>query len=529
MPRGHFALLLHAHLPFVRHPEHDDFLEEDWLFEALVETYLPLLAMLSRFSAEQIPVRLTFSVTATLCAMLNDPLLRSRAERYMERGAELARREAAKPGVDPAWRELSEFYQHRYETALNAYRREWNRDVVGALAQFQEEGLIELAACAATHGFLPLMQSVPEAIHAQIQIGVDEHRRNFGRAPVGIWLPECAYLPGLEEELKAANLHWFVLDSHGVMLGQPRPRFAIFAPYFTQAGPACLARDRDSSRQVWSARDGYPGDPAYRDFYRDLGRDLPVEEVQAVYGADNASRFTGLKYHRITGAGLPKEPYVRAWAMAAADAHAGDFLRSRMAQFQELSGQLPVEPLVMAPFDAELFGHWWFEGPEFLDLFLRKAVFDQQDFQLCTPTDFLRGHPTQQVLQPSASSWGNRGYWEVWLDQSNHWIYPHLHEAARSMVRLARRYAIRELQQDEERCLRQLVRELLLAQSSDWAFLMKTGTAGDYPASRTRSHLANFQKLAASLENDGAVDVEFLLECEGRNNLFPEVEWRYYC
>ena len=140
--------------------------------------------------------------------------------------------------------------------------------MVGAFAQLQEDGMLEIITCAATHGFLPLMEYCPEAMRAQIFIGRDEYRECFGRDPTGIWLPECGYIPAVGKILQEANLRWFVIDAHGLMFGEPRPRFAIFSPYYTPAGPAVFARDRESSKQVWSAREGYPGDPAYREFYQ---------------------------------------------------------------------------------------------------------------------------------------------------------------------------------------------------------------------------------------------------------------------
>jgi 1,4-alpha-glucan branching enzyme len=309
------------------------------------------------------------------------------------------------------------------------------------------------------------------------------------------------------------------------MYGEPRPRFAIYSPYFTPSGPAVFGRDRESSKQVWSAREGYPGDPAYRDFYRDIGMDLPEEYLHAVLPATGHRRNTGIKYHRITGS-PHKEIYNRAWAMAAADHHAGDFLNARIGQIEHLRQNLPVEPIVLSPFDAELFGHWWYEGPEFLDFFLRKAAYDQETFRLTTPSIYLHENPTQQMLSPSPSSWGNKGYSEVWLDHCNSWIYPHLHTAARRMTEAARLHA-KTRSAFIDRTLKQLARELLLAQSSDWAFLMKTGTAVDYATRRSNDHILRFTRLWEMLES-AHQDEGLLAACEERDNLFPNVNWKHY-
>lgn len=525
MHQGTLALLLHAHLPWVRHPEFDEFAEEDWLYEAITETYIPLLKILRRYVVEKVPLKLTLTVTPTLCAMLRDPLLQGRAARYLERGVELARLEIDRTAADARVGPLARFYLDRFIEARDFYEKEIHRDVVGAFAQLQVEGVLEIITCAATHGFLPLMEAFPEAMRAQVFIGCDEYRECFGRDPIGIWLPECGYVPGIDRVLRDANLRWFVVDSHGLMYGQPSPRFAIYSPYYTPAGPAVFARDRESSKQVWSAREGYPGDPAYRDFYRDIGHELPEEYLHRVFPNVGHRRLTGIKYHRITGSET-KDVYNRGWAMGAADAHASDFVESRKRQIARLRSILPVEPIVLSPFDAELFGHWWFEGPEFLDLMLRKAVYDQDVFRLSSPTDYLAEHPTLQMVAPSPSSWGNKGYWEVWLDHCNAWIYPHLHEAARRMTSSARKHA-KTRSRFTRRLLAQMARELLLAQSSDWAFLMKTGTAREYATKRTKDHLLRFTRLYEMLQDDRR-DEALLAACEERDNLFPNIRWQHY-
>ncbi len=534
MSTGYLALVLHAHLPFVRHPEHEDFLEEDWFYEAISETYLPLLRVFHRLRDDGVPYRLTLSLTPTLCAMLRDPLLQRRYVRYLDRAIGLARAELERTRHEPALNDLARFYLERFLTCRNLFVDTWKGELIPVFRQLQDEGFLEIITCAATHGFLPLMEQYPEAVRAQIFAGCDDYRECFGRDPVGIWLPECAYVAGIDEVLQEANLRWFVIDSHGLMFGQPRPRYAIYAPCFTPSGPAAFARDRDSSRQVWSSEEGYPGDPAYRDFYRDIGFDLSAEYLAPFSPKDGPRKFTGLKYHRVTGRGVPsKDLYNRGWAEAAIDSHASHFMRSRAEQIGKLRGQMNVDPIVMSPFDAELFGHWWFEGPEFLDLVIRKSVYDQDAFQLTTPAQYLEKHPTAQLVAPSASSWGHKGYWEVWLDDSNSWIYPHLHAAARRMIETAGRYA--DLDQNStdpknqrtERALRQLARELLLAQSSDWAFLMKTGTAREYANSRTKSHILRFTRLYDQLRGEN-VDPDFLAQLEEKDNLFPTLQWRHY-
>jgi len=521
---GHLAIILHAHLPFVRHPEHEHFLEEDWLFEAITETYIPLLQMMQRLANDRVPFKLTMSITPTLCAMLEDELLRGRYVRHVELLIDLAGRERERNRNHSKLRELADFYFTLFSETRRFFVDEWKCDLLAAFRQRRETGALEVIASAATHGLLPVIQQQScKAARAQILIGRDVYVDLLHVDPRGFWLPECGYAPGLESLLQEANVRWFILDAHGLLFGNPRPRHAIYAPCYTLAGPAAFARDRDSSRQVWSAEEGYPGDPAYREFYRDVGFDLPMEHLGPV--ARGLRKFSGVKYHRITGREGEKDLYDRAAAEKAADAHAKHFLEQRRAQIRQLAA-VDGDPIIVAPFDAELFGHWWFEGPRFLELFIRKAAFDQDDFHLTTPSEYLGGHPTQQTIEPAASTWGDKGHLEVWLDQSNSWIYPHLHAAAKRMSEVSRLHA-NDPSPTADRILKQLARELLLAQASDWAFLMKSGTAREYAAMRTMDHLVRFNRLHDQFANN-AIDEKFLADCEWRHNLFPKVNWRYY-
>jgi 1,4-alpha-glucan branching enzyme len=526
MPTGYLSLVLHAHLPFVRHPEHIEFLEEDWLYEAITETYIPLLQVLNKLVDDGVNFQITMSLTPTLCSMLRDPLIQERYVRYIDRAIDLAKSEIRRTADEPHVNELARMYAEHFTSCRRLFTGRWKRDLVAAFADLQERGVLEIITCAATHGFLPLMDAYPEAVRAQILIARDHYNECFGRDPVGIWLPECGYSAGIEHVLQHANIRWFVLDSHGLMFGNPRPRYAIYAPCYTPGGPAAFARDRESSRQVWSAEEGYPGDPAYRDFYRDIGYDLSHEYLQPYLAPDGLRKFTGIKYHRITGRTDEKEIYNRGWAMGAVDHHAGNFMFNRQRQIENLCNSMNFDPIVVSPFDAELFGHWWFEGPQFLDLFIRKSVYDQQQYKLTTPTRYLAEHSTLQVVVPSASSWGHKGYWEVWLDESNSWIYPHLHAAARRMTQVARENND-NTSKLMNRALAQLARELLLAQSSDWAFLMKTGTASAYATKRTKDHLLRFTRLYDQIRSK-TIDEEFLHHCEWRDNIFPGINWRYY-
>ncbi|MFL6585047.1 MAG: glycoside hydrolase family 57 protein [Chthoniobacterales bacterium] len=520
MGKGHLALILHAHLPFVRHPEHPEFLEEDWFFEAITETYIPLIEMMQRLARDSVPLRLTMSVTPTLAAMLCDQLLRDRYVAHLDRLIALAQREIERNKRDDHLRSLAEFYYRWSIECRRCFVDQWNGDLVAAFRDLRDRGALELIGCAATHAVLPLFTRTPAAVRAQVLIGRDEFVRVFGKEPAGFWLPECAYSPELDAILQEANIRWFLLDAHGLMFANPQPIRAIYAPCYTPAGPAVFARDRESSRQVWSAREGYPGDPAYREFYRDIGFDLPLSQLGLA-----TRKFTGIKYHRVTGGSGEKQLYDRDAAHRVAEVHAQHFVEMRRRQIAELADS-HFEPVVVAPFDAELFGHWWFEGPEFLDQVIRKIAAHSSELQLSTPTDYLAAHPTQQTVAPTASSWGANGYLEVWLNEKTAWLYPHLHGAARRMMDVARRYAGGASVATNE-ILKQLARELLLAQASDWPFLVNAGTAKEYAARRATDHLLRFNRLYEQF-TAGQVDEQLLANCEWRDNLFPDVNWRYY-
>jgi 1,4-alpha-glucan branching enzyme len=520
---GYLALILHAHLPFVRHPEHEHFLEEEWFFEAITESYIPLLRMMQRLVSDDVPFKLTMSITPTLCAMLQDKLLRERYVRHLDLLIDLAERECKRNRGHLRLRELAGFYLNLFSKSRRFFVDEWRCDLLAGLRELQRTGALEIIASAATHGLLPLLwHQSRQAASAQVLIGRDLYGDLFGVHPKGFWLPECGYAPGLEALLQEANIRWFVLDAHGLLFGKPRPCRSIYAPCYTPAGPAAFARDRDSSRQVWNAQGGYPGDPAYREFYRDAGFDLSMEHLGPI--ARGSRKFSGMKYHRVTGSGQEKQLYDRATAENAAAKHASHFLEERRRRTHEIS-KLGFDPIVVIPFDAELFGHWWFEGPRFLELFIRKVA-SEQDFRLTTPSEYLAAYPTQQIIEPAASTWGENGHLGVWLDPSNAWIYPSLQTAAQRMSEAARRHA-EDCSPLADRVLKQLARELLLAQSSDWAFLMKTGTAREYATKRTLDHLARFDRLYDQFVTNDVAE-EFLRECEWRDNLFPNVNWRYY-
>lgn len=525
---GYLALVLHAHLPFVRHPEHEFFLEENWLFEAITETYVPLLLVFQGWERDGLPARLALTLSPTLCSMLRDPLLQTRYRRHLDQLIDLADKEAHRTALEPAFHELAVFYHERFQAIRETFAACQN-DLVRAFRQLQDAGRIEIITTAATHAILPLVSHHPPALRGQILVARDDYRTCFGREPEGFWLPECAYADRIEGVLREASIQWFVTETHGLLNASPRPRYGMFAPVLTPLGLAAFGRDHESARQVWSRHEGYPGDPRYRDFYRDIGFDLDLDYVRPYLMPPDKRSFTGLKYHRITGPTPEKLPYEPKAAREAVEEHARHFLHARAAQIRRLDTIMDRPPIVVAPYDAELFGHWWYEGPEFLDVMVRKACKEEPGLKLVTPGDYLRLHPTQQVARPAASSWGEEGYLRVWLNEQNEWVYRHAQAAELRMTELARHNSgsAEALTPLRQRALRQAGRELLLAQASDWSFILKSGTSSEYAARRVKDHLQRFTRLYEDILRD-RVGAAWLDEVESRDNIFPNLEYRYW-
>jgi 1,4-alpha-glucan branching enzyme len=550
MPSGYFSLVLHAHLPFVRHPEYPEFLEEDWLYEAITEVYLPLIFIFQNLHEAGARPRLAMNVSPPLCEMLADDLLQARYTRHLENLLELARKEVLRTRNDAAeFHDVALMYAENLSIALKLWDERYKRNLVNAFRQLQDEGVLEIITCGATHGFLPLI-STPQARRAQIEVAAANYRKHFGRDPRGIWLPECAYEHGIEDLLKDAGIEYFIGDTHAILYGDPRPRYGVYAPVSCPNGVLVFSRDVETSQQVWSAEIGYPGNDVYREFYRDVGWDLPLDYLRPHLHADAQRRHLGLKYYRITGRTASqqnKAAYQPAAAREKAAENAMHFVGERIRQARELNEKFGSRaPLVLSPYDAELFGHWWYEGPQFLDFFFRQLHWDQTEIKAISPGDYLDAGHAIQIQEPAASSWGENGYFKVWINEVNAWMYPYQHDAERRMTKLVNELASSEFKVQGprsdshfdleaktlnfeliQRTLNQMARELLLAQSSDWAFQIYKGTTVEYSTRRFKSHIHRFDLLGKMLET-GRADHELISEIERRDNIFPEIDFRVF-
>ena len=525
--KGYVSFILHAHLPFIHHPESEDYLEEEWLFEAISETYIPLLLNFKKLEEEKVDFRITMSLTPPLLNMLDNQLLQNRYINYLKKHIELCTKEVERTTFDSRLNELSKYYLDRYSNDLHVFKEVYNCNLINAFKHFQDIGVLEIITCGATHGYFPILYVNERTIKAQIAVGVQTYEKYFGKRPRGIWLPECGYVPEADKYLKEFGIEYIITESHGILYADPPPVFGTFAPIISPNGIVAFGRDIESSKQVWSSVCGYPGDFNYREFYRDIGYDADYEYIKPYIAKNGARVNTGIKYHRITSKGDYKDYYNVQWAKDSAERQAGHFFDSRVNQINELSAIMkPTKPLILCPYDAELYGHWWYEGPYWLYILFKKIYYDKGNFKLITPGEYIDKYPEMQECSPCISSWGANGYNEVWLNGSNDYVHRHLHIAGDRMVELAHLFP-NEKNALKKNALNQCSRELLLAQSSDWLFIITHGTMVDYAKKRIKDHIGRFTKLYEQIKSD-TIDAEFLKDISKKDCIFPEIDYNIY-
>ena len=521
---GYLSLVLHAHLPFIKNPEHEHYLEEAWLYEAITESYIPLLHTFEDLLNDGVDFRITISLSPTLIAMLNDSLLKKRYAFHLERLIALSEEEVFRNRADINLGPLAKMYHKKFLEIRHLYTDTYRSNLVSAFRSLAESGNVELISSSATHAYLPALISEPSSVKAQLFVGTDYFRKAFDIHTSGIWLPECGFSPEIDRHLRDADIKFFFLESHGTLNCKPAVRHSIYSPVKTPAGTIAFPRDVDSSRQVWSSAGGYPGDPDYRDFYRDIGFDLEFDRLRE-YLPHGVRTFTGLKYYRVTGKTGSKQPYIFENALKKAKIHAYDFLKKKKDQVTALNYRLKINPLITAAYDAELFGHWWFEGPQWLRALLMQISSGNDKVRLTTPSEYISIKPDIETAMPSMSSWGEKGYSSTWIDSKNDWIYRHVIRASRlmSVVASINLNASGSLR----RALNQAARELLLAQSSDWAFMMNTGNADEFARSKFTEHIENFFGLHEGISS-GVINTTYLRRLENKDSIFPDIDFRIF-
>lgn len=524
-PKGYLNIVLHAHLPYVRHPESEEYIEERWLFEAISETYIPLLMYYQKLVDENVKFRITMNITPPLITMLNDDILRQRYLKYLLERIRLAGKEIRRTKDNKELNDLAKMYFYNFKEFYKIYKRKYKCDLVGAFKHFQDIGVLEIICCPATHGFLPLLNVVPSAVKAQVAVGVEMYKKHFGRMPKGMWLSECAYIPEVESVLREYGIKYVILETHGITYAEPKPLYGTLAPIISPNGLVAFGRDLDSSKQVWSSICGYPGDFNYREFYKDIGYELDWDYIKRYVSKSGHRVDTGIKYHKITGKDCEKQLYNDSNAKAVAEMQADHFMHSRIEQIENASKNMKVPPIVTCPYDAELYGHWWYEGPYWLYVLFKKIYHNQNTFELITPSEYLEKYPNIQECAPAISTWGAHGYNEVWLNPGNDYMYRHLHRAAERMHYLANTY--QEPHPLQKRALNQCARELLLAQSSDWPFIVTHNTMVEYAHKRLKIHIGRFNALADMIDKD-EINEEYLNDVHFKDLIFPDIDYRIY-
>lgn len=497
MKPGYFSLVLHAHLPYVRHEEKHR-LEERWVYEAISETYIPILWQVDRL---QRPLHWTVSISPPVVEMLADPLIQ---DRYVEHLDEMLQLIDLELSGERSQKEIDtlHFYKQRYQDLKNTFLH-WNKNLNEAFRTYRELGYIDMVTCTATHGFNPHLFT-EQAARAEIRTGLNCFERHYGFRPTGIWLPECAYTPGVDRILYEEGIRYTFVDEHALLEADPTPEKGIGAPVYSPHGVALFPRDQIISGKIWSSVIGYPGHPDYREFYRDLAYDRDWDYIGSFMHPEGIRFDTGLKMHRISGDTEEKDFYVRDWAEQQIGKNALDFAQTLEQHLQAHESQTFPPFLVTAPFDAELFGHWWFEGPEFLGQVVERL--EEFGIETITPALFLERHFRDlQTVHVSMNTWGRKGYGDVWINERNEWMLRHLHMMETQLVKDVADYRDGSVLND--RALKQLIRHYVLAVSSDWAFILDGQTTAQYAAERFREHTRLFAELESALYSGEVSDV----------------------
>jgi len=530
------SIVLNAHVPWVRHPEVPHCLEEDWLHSTVVETHLPLLESLFRLRREEVPFRFTVNLSPTLLAMWQDPTLKARTLAYLDRTLALCGDESGRGDITGRGR-LASAYEERLARVREFFVETLRGDLVAAYADLRDSGHLELTASAATHGILPLLMRVPESAQAQVRAGIRQYVQSFGRLPRGFWLPECAYAPALSRLLKGEGIEWTVVEEHALTTSPQADGRFPFQPGVTPEGLVVFGRDQGASSEVWSAEEGFPCDERYRDFMRDIGLESPIEYLAEYLGDTEQRQFTGIKYYRLEQGDEGALPYDPELAALAVEEHALRFVSNRGAQLAGLEAAGIASPHVVCAFDADLFGHWWYEGVDFLEQVFRNAA-ARSDIAFVTPAAYLATPREEGALpaSPVSSSWGEGGYFEMWTSGENFWVQEGIQSRAEMLSRYVRLFQEEragftdEAAAHRKRCIRLMTRELLLAQSSDWGFLMRNDPSRDYAEERVRAHFDLFDQVWRLLNtNHSNGDSEGRLdEIEDADPIFNDLPWNVF-
>lgn len=487
MINGYFSIVLHAHMPYVRHDDPKK-LEQRWIFEAISETYIPLLWTIANQNQKNV---LTISFSAPLMEMLTDPLIQKRYLQYLDKSEALLNKESASV-ISVAETQLVNFYRERVKKIRDTFLL-WDRNLLNGFRFYDEAKIISCICSSASHAFLPYLHT-KEAINAQIIHGIDVFKKNFGKKPLGFWLPECGYTSTIDEILSMHHIKYTFIDRQ--TLGSVHNNYyeKVDEPGISPNGIVLFPRNKELSNQVWNSSNGYPGDFDYREYYRDIAYMRDWDYIKEFIYPIEVRVNTGLKYYRVTGATEEKQLYIRNNALNKVREHSEHFC-SYVQEKMQRSNKGILPKVIVTAFDAELFGHWWFEGPEWLD---EVILVMSDDNHFISFEDYINEYYHCLLnTEVSFSSWGRNGYGEVWLNEKNDWIYRELHELENELIICISKFHGKSLISD--RFLKQMVREWMLAASSDWAFIIDAGSSVTYANDRLNEHFFRFRNLKEML------------------------------
>ena len=473
MVRGVWVFGLHAHLPEVRDPEVEAPWPLDWVFEAVRDAYVPLLTVFEGWARDGLDASVAWSVSPPLLSMLQDPDVQRAFVRRQEGSVRLAER--------LGHTELAQDWKAR----LRRFER-WDGDLIQVFRRLSQAGVLELQTTAASHGILPLLASMDLRLAAaQIRIGLAEFRARIGHRPAGLWLPECAWSPELEPILAAEAVPVFFVEAHAAS----EAVFGTGAPMQCPSGPVAFPRDPKAALRVWSPDFGFPTRPAYRDFHSD-GSDQVGEWLRVDCGLPPDRRPLGLKVWRVTDrTGGPKRPYVVADAHRQVDRDVRSFVDGAAADAEAFRAHTGRIPASSAPFDAELFGHWWYEGPRWLDRVVRAGL--AAGFAVRGPAGVVRSGAPVEVRVPEPSSWGRGGFFQTWIGAENAWVQGLVEACSRRLLRWAKHA------DPDDPAASSRVEAILDLQASDWPFLMRGEPFREHAAEQVRRAATRFHRRMA--------------------------------
>ncbi len=520
MKKLHLAtLLLHAHQPFIRHVEGDEVVEEKRFFRDLSDTYIPLLQTFTRLEKEGIPFSLGLVLSPSFSQMLADPLLQERFVEYIDRRIVFGEREALRiKRKAHKERKLINYYLERARKAKKFFVEHADGSLLSLFDYYQRRGFLEILTTAATHAFLPFLQTCPESLRAQIEVAILSHRTFFGRNPQGFWLPDLGWFPGAGELLRSYGFSYTVLETHGLLHAHHEPFAGTMAPAETPEGLTVFGRDRNTFLQVLGPS-GFIHAESFRSEGRDIAFELSLKELGGFLGPGGQRVESGYKYFTRSGKYWdPEQAYKKVDTLV--ETFIADHL-SRAVRYEKLS---PTFSHTLSAFNAETFGSLWYEGSYFIEQLLRRAH-ELNDLRFVKPIYASDIFVKKEVLIPQQSTSGTNGYNEDWLDSSNDWTWRHLILCSQRMTDLTERFP------DEtglkERTLNQAARELLLAQSSDWQKDLRERRNSDYARARFEDAVRNFITAYESLGGN-YVSTDWLTRLEKRNNLFPNINYRAF-